>query len=52
MKKLLFILGLWLAGGTLLAQEKPEEKKKIINRGDNDLKLSVLPYYNFGRGWG
>lgn len=41
-----------LSAGPLLAQEGQEEKRKAVTRGDNDIKLSVLPYYNFGRGLG
>lgn len=41
-----------LSAGPLLAQEVQEEKRKAVTRGDNDIKLSVLPYYNFGRGLG
>lgn len=52
LRKLLFLSGLLLSGEPLLAQEETEEKKKTITRRDNDLKLSVLPYYNFGRGLG
>lgn len=36
----------------MLAQEDLEEKRKAVAKGDNDVKLSVLPYYNFGRGLG
>ena len=43
------LLILLLSTGPLLAQEVSEEKKKTITRTDNDLKLSVLPYYNFGK---
>lgn len=46
------LLILLLSTGPLLAQEVSEEKKKTITRTDNDLKLSVLPYYNFGKGLG
>lgn len=35
-----------------IAQEDLEAKKKTENKRDNDVKLSVLPYYNFGRGLG
>ncbi len=48
----LFILLTLFSAAPLLAQKDPEEKKKTITRQDNDIKLSVLPYYNFGRGLG
>lgn len=48
----LFTLLSLLSAGPLLAQEEREEKRKAVTRSDNDLKLSVLPYYNFGKGLG
>ncbi len=50
MKKLTTLLVLLLSASPLLAQR--DREKRAITRGDNDLKLSVLPYYNFGKGLG
>lgn len=52
MKILPVLLISLFAAGPLLAQEDTEEKKRKTGREDNDLKLSVLPYYNFGKGLG
>lgn len=52
MRRIFFIAGLTLMSHFLFAQEDLEAKKKAISKGDNDVKLSVLPYYNFGRGLG
>lgn len=41
-----------LSATPLLGQESQEEKRKVVTREDNNIKLSVLPYYNFGRGLG
>lgn len=48
----LFALFSLLFSGPLMAQKEREEKRKAVTRNDNDLKLSVLPYYNFGKGLG
>lgn len=42
-----FLLCFWLFTSVLLAQENIEQTKQ-----DNDLKLSALPYYSFGKGIG
>lgn len=43
---------LFLSSTAALAQEDLEVKKKSTDKRDNDVKLSVLPYYNYGKGLG
>src|SRR5690606_34692395 len=50
MKALKSIILTLISAGSLMAQTG--EKKRVISRDENDIKLSVLPYYNFGRGVG
>lgn len=45
----IFLLLVFLMPVTLMAQGDLTVKKRPIN---NDLKLSVLPYYNYGKGLG
>jgi phosphate-selective porin OprO/OprP len=50
--RILLVTALLLFSSVLFAQEDLEAKKKTVTKDDNDVKLSVLPYYNFGRGLG
>lgn len=52
MRQIHLLLFLFLFSTAAMGQDDLEVKKKSTDKRDNDVKLSVLPYYNYGKGLG